>query len=239
MARALFAGETLAPGIEPPQASPGTPNQPSVRPTPNAGDVVTQPAESVKRLTQAVFKWNGGDPAVDAPRGRPFVTLEYRPGTSGPFTAVSTDDSVADTTQRDRNDVWTETWQFTECDAAGQYRFSVRGVAVQDGPQSDYTTSSRTFTLTKAGINVYRKQVADGVARIRAEYTGLPANALTVLNRRVRHGFAVLRVRRPDGSSEEVIALPDAKRLEFVASVPAGATVDVVSVEDACGNSGS
>ena len=233
-------GPSSAP--EPPQASPGTPNNPSGKPTPLAGDVAAQPANSVKRLGQAIFRWNGGDPAIDAPRGRPFVTLEYdNPETSATdFAAVAHDDSVMDATQVDhKTGVWTETWQFTECDALGRYRFRVRGRAVKDGPAADYEAISEPFTLTRADVNVYSRKVEDGVARARAEYTGLPANALAVLNRRVRHGVAIMRITRPGGASEEVPVPIDAKRLEFATSVPAGASVSVLSVEDACGNTGS
>jgi neutral ceramidase len=237
MARSLFAGQALDPGLEPPPVSPGTPNQPSVRLTPNAGTIVTQPTTTVRRMSQARFRWYGGDPAVDAPRGRAFVTLEFE--TPSGFRPVSTDDSVVDTTQRTSDTVWNERWQFTECDAPGRYRFVVRGVAAKTGPQAPYTTTSRPFEVTRAGISVYSKKVENGVARVRAEYTSLPTDALTVLNRRVRHGFAVLRVTRPGGASEEVIAPIDSKGLEFATRVPAGASVDVVSIEDACGNTGS
>jgi neutral ceramidase len=225
---------------EPPQVAPGTPNNPTGKPTPLAGDPVAQPADATRRLAKAVFRWNGGDPAIDAPRGRAFVTLEYdEDATGNDFVPVATEDSVVDTTQRDRTGVWTETWQFTECDAIGRYRFRVRGRAVKTGQEADYNVTSEPFTLQRAGIDVYSSKVENGVARVRAEYTGLPDNALTLLNRRVRHGFAVLRVTRPGGASEEVIAPIDSKRLEFTASVPAGASVSVVSVEDACGNTGS
>jgi hypothetical protein len=85
----------------------------------------------------------------------------------------------------------------------------------------------------------YSTKVEGGKARVRAEYTQLPSTALTVLNRRVRHGVAFLRVNGPGNSSREVFAFPDAKRVEFVANVPSGATsVDVLSIDDACGNSG-
>jgi hypothetical protein len=202
--------------------------------TPDAGSPVTQPAASVNRLGQAVFKWNGGDPAIDAPRGKAFVTLEFDGGSG--FKAVSTEDSVLDITQHASDDSWTETWQFTECDALGKYRFHVRGVTA---PDTAYETISNTFELKRAGINVYSKQVSDGVARVRAEYTGLPGNALLALARRVRHGFAIMRITRPGGAVEDVIGLPDANRLEFRASVPSGSTIGAVTVEDACGNTGS
>src|SRR5207253_1505400 len=73
------------------------------------------------------FKWNGGDPSVDAPRGKAFVTLE-RQGAHG-FEPVATEDSVVDVTEHARDQTWTETWQFTECDPLGTYRFTVHGMA--------------------------------------------------------------------------------------------------------------
>lgn len=240
LSKSLYAGAPVPPGAaEPTFPSPGTPNQPSVRATPNAGSAVTPVAASVKRLGQAVFKWNGGDPAIDAPRGKPFVTLEYQPPGGGPFRAVSTEDSVLDTTQHAADDSWTETWQFTECDAIGKYRFVARGQAVKSGSAEPYTVTSNTFELKPASIKSYSTVVSGGVARVRAEYSGLPAIPLVVLNRRVRHGVAVLSVTKPGGAVEEVLALPDSRGFEFRAGVPEGSTVKVVSIEDACGNTGS
>jgi hypothetical protein len=239
LAKALYGGGAMpAGGAEPAVPSPGTPNQPSVRVTPNAKSIVTDVPASVNRLGQAVFKWNGGDPAVDAPRGKPFVTLEYQPPEGGAFRAVSTEDSVLDTTQHAADDSWTETWQFTECDAVGKYRFHVRGKAVTSGPASDYETISKAFELKPAAIKSFSTTVAGGVAHVKAEYEGLPANALAALSKRVRHGVAVLRVTKPGGAVEDVLALPDSQGLEYRASVPNGSTVSVVSIEDACGNTG-
>jgi neutral ceramidase len=235
LAKSLFGGQALPSAAEPTAPSPPTPNQPSVRPTPNAGDAITHPSDNVNRLQQAVFKFAGGDPAIDAPRTKAFVTLEYRPGTSGSFRAVATEDSVMDTTQHASDDSWTETWQFTECDALGQYRFVARGQAMPDGA---YTATSEPFNLRAATIKSYSTTVSGGVARVRAEYQGLPNPALATLARRVRHGIAILRVTRPGGASEEIIAPIDPRGLEFRASVPDGASVSVVSIEDACGNTG-
>jgi neutral ceramidase len=239
LAKALYAGQPLpAGGSEPPVVSPGTPNQPSVRATPNAKSIVTN-TSAVNRLGQSVFKWNGGDPAVDAPRNGAFVTLEYdAPGGPTQFRAVSTEDSVMDTTRHAADDSWTETWQFTECDALGTYRFHVRGKAVQSGPASDYEVISNPFELRRASIKSYSTTVSNGAVHVRAEYEGLPSAALAVLNRRVRHGFAIVRVTRPGGAQEDVIAPIDSAGLEFRASVPNGSTASVLSIEDACGNTG-
>ena len=240
LARSLYGGQPLpAGGAEPTVVSPGTPNQPSVRPTPNAGGVVTDTNAPVNRLGLAQFKWNGGDPAIDAPRGKAFVTLEYdAPGGTTQFRSVSTEDSVMDTTRHAADDSWTETWQFTECDALGTYRFHVRGRANKGPGAADYETISKPFELRRASIKSYSTTVADGVVRVRAEYEGLPDSALAVLNRRVRHGVAVVHVTRPGGASEEIIAPIDSKGLEFRVSAPGATSASVVSIEDACGNTG-
>jgi neutral ceramidase len=241
LARSVYGGAALPPrGAEPAAPSPGTPNQPSVRATPNAGDTVTEPAQAVKRFGLASWRFAGGDPAIDAPRGRSFVSLEFdRDGDSAGFVRVADEDSVMDTTQHHSDDSWTETWQFTECDATdGRYRFRARGRANTGGGEEDYEAVSRPFRLQPASIKSYSTTVGGGVARVRAEYEGLPASALATLARRVRHGFAVLRVTRPGGAVEDVIALPDSRGLEFRAGVPDGSSVSVVSIEDACGNTG-
>jgi neutral ceramidase len=239
LARSLYGGAALPTGgSEPTTVSPGTPNQPSVRPTPNAGTIITDTV-AINRLGQAVFKWNGGDPAIDAPRNRAFVTLEYdNPADSAGFGTVSTEDSVMDATQHASDDSWTETWQFTECDALGTYRFKVKGRANKGSGAADYDVTSRPFELRKAPIKSYSTTVSDGAVHVRAEYEGLPAGALAVLNRRVRHGFAVVRVTKPGGAVEDVVAPIDAKGLEFTTKVPSGSTASVVSITDDCLNTG-
>lgn len=240
LARSLYGGAPLPAGApEPPTASPGTAQPPAVHATPDASSIVTNAPASVDRLGLATFKWNGGDPAVDAPRTKAFVSLEYKLP-DGKFTTVSTDDSVLDTTMHGRDDTWTETWQFTECDALGTYRFHVRGRAVKDGPTAtSYDTFSREFQPRPATIKSYSTTVSDGAVHVRAEYQGLPANSLAALSRRVRHGVAVVRVTKPGGAVEEVFASPDSRGLEFRASVPNGSTAKVVSIVDGCLNTGS
>jgi hypothetical protein len=239
LARSLYGGAALpGGGTEPPIVSPGTPNQPSVRPTPDAGDIITDTV-AINRLGQAVFKWKGGDPAIDAPRNRPFVTLEYDdPKTPGGFGPVSTEDSVMDTTRHASDDSWTETWQFTECDALGTYRFKVKGRANEGSGVADYDVVSKPFELRKAPIKSYSTTVSGGTVRVRAEYQGLPASALAVLGRRVRHGIAIVRVTKPGGAVEEMPAPIDARGLEFTTKVPDGSTASVVSIVDDCDNTG-
>jgi neutral ceramidase len=237
LAKSLFGGAappSSAP--EPPEVSPGTAQPPSVRSTPDAGTVVENVATEVPRLGQARFKWNGGDPAIDAPRGKTFVTLE-RKGPNG-FAPVATEDSVLDVTEHGRGDTWTETWQFTECDALGTYRFVVRGVANRGGGAAPYRVESKPFELRKsAALSVFSKTIGGGAAHVRAEYGGYPDRPLSALPHRVRSGFAVVRLKLPGGVTER-IALPDADRLEFTTPVPPGATIQSVAVEDGCGNTG-
>ncbi|MDQ3935040.1 MAG: hypothetical protein M3340_10485, partial [Actinomycetota bacterium] len=180
-------------------------------------------------------RWNGGDPAIDAPRGRAFVTLEHDDGSG--FKAVGTEDSVMDATQHSGDDSWTETWQFTECDPFGRYRFRVRGRANTGGGEDDYTLTSEPFELKPGTIKSYLATESGGVARVRAEYD-LPSTPLAALARRVRHGFAVIEFDPPAGPIQETLALPDSRGLEFRANVPAGSSIKVLSVEDACGNTG-
>jgi neutral ceramidase len=237
LAKSLFAGGPApASAPEPPEVSPGTGQPPSVRSTPDAGTVADQVPDHVERLGRVVFRWNGGDPAIDAPRGKAFVTLERRSGDR--YVPVGTEDSVLDTTRRNPDDTWTETWQFTECDALGTYRFVVRGLANTGGGTNSYRVESKPFDLRKhTGMSVFSKTIAGGVAHVRAEYTGLPSEPLAALPLRVRSGFAVLRLKLPGGATLERIALPDRDRLEFTTPVPSGATIQSVSIEDDCGNS--
>jgi hypothetical protein len=72
---------------------------------------------------------------------------------------------------------------------------------------------------------------------VKAEYTGFPEDPLMALPRRVRTGYALLRLKRPNGEIVERIAWPLAPdRLEFVGTVPPAAKIQSVSVEDGCGN---
>jgi neutral ceramidase len=242
LAANMYAGgPAVASGPEPPQVSPGTPQSPTVRQTPNAGDVVEQPKD-VQRLQRVVFRWRAGDQTVDPGRGRAFVTLQRRVGSS--FVDVATEDSLYDTTEvhgdTQGNEVWTHTFEFHECVPLGTYRFVVRGRADKGGGVQPYTVRSKTFEVRRStGIKTYSKKVDGTTARVRAEYSGFAAQPLTGLPLRVRSGFAIVRVHAPGGAVNDVIAPIDPKGLEFDARVPAGSTIDVVSIEDACGNTGS
>ncbi len=235
----LLGGMPADEGIEPPQSGAGTPDSPSVRSTPDAGQVIAEPAETVARHGRVTFRWKGGDPAVDAPRGATFVALQHEEA-PGEFRTVATEEGVLDTTAfDDSDDSWTETWQFTTCDRLGRYRFVVTGMASgSEGAAAEpYEVVSRPLTLEAIpSLGIIDSNVAgDGTARVRARYPD-PGPALLALPRRVRDGVAELSVREPDGDVRVVDAAPDEERLGFEAQVEPGSTIDTVRVRDECGN---
>jgi len=210
---------------------------PPVDVTSQAGQPVEQPAATLRRYDRAVFRWHGGDPVVDAPRGADFVSLQRQVG--GEWVTVGTDDGEYDTTERAGDGVWTETWQFADCDPLGTYRFMVRGMADRGGGTQPYELASEPFELgPTAPLAAGTPVVEGGVAHVTATYPNPGADILLALPRRVRTGQAVLRVTEPTGAQSEVVARPDAAGLRFVAPVPDGSTVEVVRVEDGCGNGG-
>jgi hypothetical protein len=167
---------------------------------------------------------------VDAPRGRTFVSLQRSEGAS--WRTVGTDDSFLDTTALGDDGVWTETWQFGACSTLGTYRFLVRGVADKGAGPAPYEAVSQPFTLgPMTPLQVTDLDVSGGVARVTAVYPDPGAGALISLPRRVRGGFATLKA-----GAATVTARPDAGRLRFQAAVPEGAPVEVVRVQDGCGN---
>jgi hypothetical protein len=152
---------------------------------------------------------------------------------------VGTDDGEHDTTERDGDGVWTETWQFDNCDPLGTYRLMVRGMADRGSGTEPYELASEPFELAPtAPLAAGNPLVEGGVASVTATYPDPGVNALLALPRRVRTGQALLRVTEPGGGQSEVVAQPDADRLRFVAPVAAGSTAEVVRVEDGCGNGG-
>ena len=239
----LLGGMPAPGGIEPPRTGEGTPDSPPVRPTPAAGTVVAEPAETVVRGGRATFEWKGGDPTVDAPRGATFVALQYEQA-PGEFRTVATEEGVLDTTALDDSDTpdgsddsWIDTWQFTECDRTGRYRFAVTGMAsrTSGAAATPYEVISRPFELQPIpALQVIDSTVIDATARVRARYPD-PGPALVALPRRVRDGVAELTVRESTGD-RQVTATPDAQRLAFDAAVEPGSTIEAVRIRDACGN---
>ena len=237
LTQALTAGAPAPAGAPEPQTvgvGPGQVVQP--RTTPDAGRVIEQPAPALTRRGQARFRWHGGDTAYDAPRGRAFVTVERR-AADGTWTPIATDDGFQDITERTREDgSWTETFQFTDCDPVGTYRFHVRGRADKGSGPEAYEAVSRTFELRRTTLIPQPPTVAGTVATVRATYPDPGKTTLMATPRLASTGSALLEVTAPDGSTDRVRARADAARFAYVASVPAGASVRVLSVTDGCGN---
>ena len=83
----------------------------------------------MRRFERVSFTWNGGDPSVDAPRGETFVSLQHLDG--GEWETIGTEDGPEDSTVYDNQaGNWTETWQFSNCEPLGTYRFVATGRAV-------------------------------------------------------------------------------------------------------------
>ncbi len=226
---ALLAGQDPPSLPEPPPTGLGG-NLPTADQTPDAGDAVAQPADTA-RFGRATFKWKGGDPAVDAARNATFVALQRFSG--GDWATVGTDDGFLDTTAFDDDTgVWTESWQFGECDPLGQYRFVVTGVADKGAGPEAYTVTSDTFVLgATAPLAVDPVNVTGTTATVVARYPDPGPDALIALPRRVRTGTAAL-----DVNGHTVQAGLDAEKLRFTAQVPPGATVSVTDLDDGCGN---
>jgi hypothetical protein len=200
--------------------------------------VVSQPATFVRRYGQVSFRWRGGNPQVDAPRGQTFVSLQ-RQGSGGDWTTVATDDTFADTVERDDENVWTERYQFNECSPRGTYRFQVTGRANRGSGVAPYQVISRPFRVDETTpLKVEAPVVSGTTATVKARYPDPGKDALLALPARVRAGHAIFEVRPPGRKARRVLAGPDRLGLQFEARVPAGASVRVLEVRDRCGNSG-
>jgi neutral ceramidase len=230
----LDGGPAPAGSGEPPELAFAVPPPPSARSTPDAGSVVSDAPDSVARMGRATFEWKGGDPNVDPGRNRVFVSLQRRLGAD--WVTVATEDGYFDTTELidRRNPTWRETWQFTECDPPGTYRFGVTGRANTGSGVADYAANSQAFELRPlSNLQIIDAVVQGGVARVRARYRDPGTDALLALPRRVRTGTA--RITFTNGRT--VVARPDDAGLAFTAPAR-GAAIESVSVEDACGNTG-
>ena len=95
-----------------------------------------------------------------------------------------------------------------------------------------YTVTSDEFEVTPiAALATIDSQVTGTTARVRARYPD-PGDALLALPRRVRSGQALIRL----SGGGQVTAQPTGDRLAFEATVPSGAVIESVDVEDGCGN---
>ena len=229
---ALLQGKPAPSGLpEPPNLAFGTTATTPIRATPQAGAAIKQP-EDVARYGRTTFTWKGGDPQVDAPRGKTFVALQ-RLGARRQWRTVATDDTFEDTTQRGAGDVWTETFEMGRCRATGSYRFVVTGRAVRrsGGAAEDYRLESNAFEVAPARIATGEVTVVDGTASVRPLYPDPGPGALTALPRLVRD--ATVKFELSDGSTAEATD-PDG---DGAYSVPVGTrSVTSVSVVDDCGN---
>ena len=211
---------------------------PDPEPTPEAGTAVNQPQKSVVRYERASFSWNGGHPAIDAPAGGRLVTTQ-RQGRKR-WKRVATDDGFHDILERDpETDVWTTTFQTTDCMRAGTYRFLIRGRADTGGGAEPYRIESDPFEITPITNIAPTLAVTGRRARVTATYPEPDKEkTLLALPRRVQSGFAVLGVKKKGRRKEQrVLAGPADDGLGFQARVPRGAAVRVIRVRDACGNS--
>jgi neutral ceramidase len=227
---ALLKGEPAPAGIEPPKLGFGTKATTPARETPKAGTAIEQPADTA-RYGRAVFRFNGGDPQVDARRGKPFVSLQRR-GDDG-WETLAADESFLDTTERSAGDVWTETFQFDGCAPTGTYRFKVTGRAVRAAGERArrYRLTSAPFSVSRLEIAAGTASVADGVAKVRPLYPDPGSGALLALPRLVRD--AAVRLSLSDGRTVTATD-PDDDGLYTAAVGSAG--VRAVGVRDACGN---
>ena len=236
VAQALVAGTDYAGDPEPAYRVDNSGQFPEPEPTPNAGTAVTQPEKSLVRYGRATFSWNGGHPAVDAPPDRRLVTTQRQGRTR--WKRVTTDDGFYDILERDpETDVWTTTFQTTECMRAGVYRFVVTGRADKGSGPEDYRIESDPFELTPIRSIAPTLTVTGRRALVTALYPEPDKEkTLLALPRRVRSGIAILGVKKGDGKEQRVRAKLTADKLAFAARVPRGAAVRVIRVTDACGN---
>lgn len=235
LATALLRGDPAPRGAaEPLNLTAWTSTSTPARVTPKAGTPVQQPT-GVTRYGRAVFRFNGGDPTVDAARGKPFVSLQIADGSA--WRTVATDETFSDTTERGSGDVWTETFQFDRCSPTGTYRFRVTGQAAKTlgspliGAPVPYTLDSQPFTVAPVTIAAGTASVAGGVASVRPLYPDPGAGALLALPRLVMGATVSLAL--SDGTTVAATD-PDGDGL-YTASV-GSRSVRSVAVRDDCGN---
>jgi neutral ceramidase len=236
VAKALLEGAEYAGDPEPAYRVSGQGSFPEPEPTPDAGTAAAQPENGLVRYERASFSWNGGHPAIDAPPGRNLVTTQ-RLGRKR-WKRVATDDGFYDILEREpETDVWTTTFQTTECMPVGTYRFVVRGRADKGSGPEDYRLESDPFELAPI-TNIAPTLTVNGLtARVTALYPDPGTeDTLLALPRRVRSGVAVLGVKKGSRKERRVRARLTKDRLAFQARVPRGAKVRVIHVKDGCGN---
>lgn len=231
LSQAVLAGEDAPAGIAPPGVGIGTTAAVPPRRTPGAGTALEEPADSVQRLGRATFRWQGGDPSVDAPRGATFTEVQRRAGSR--WESYVTDASFRNTTERSAGDKYAETMQFAECDPLATYRVLVRGRADKGNGVVPYTVASEPFTLAPVTLTPRTPVVEGGRASVKATYPSPGGEALIATPRLVRSGVAVFRV----GKKKLRTAPFDAATATASIPVEDGQSVELVRVVDGCGNS--
>ena len=237
VSEALLGGSDYQGDPEPAYRVAGGGEPTNADPTPDAGTPVAQPERAVTRYGRATFSWNGGHPAIDAPRARRLVTTQWLGRKR--WRRVASDDGFYDILEREpESDVWTTTFQTTECMRTGTYRFLVRGRADTGNGPEDYTIESEHFELAPITGLAPTLTVRGRRARVTATYPDPgEEDTLLALPRRVRSGKAILGVRKRGQRKERrVRARLTRDRLAFTARVPRRATVRVIRVKDGCGN---
>ena len=237
VSEALLGGTEYEGDPEPAYRVAGGGEPTETNPTPDAGTPVAQPEGRVTRYGRATFSWNGGHPAIDAPRAHRLVTTQ-RMNRRGRWRRVASDDGFHDILEREpETDVWTTTFQTTECMRTGTYRFLVRGRADTGTGPEDYAIESEHFELRRIRNLAPTLTVTGRRARVTATYPDPgEEDALLALPRRVRTGKAILGVRKGRRAERRVRAKLTKDRLAFTARVPRGATVRLIRVKDGCGN---
>jgi neutral ceramidase len=238
VSKALLEGVPYEGDSEPPYLLSGEGEYPEPEPTPDAGTPVKQPEKSVVRYGRASFSWNGGHPDIDAPPNKRLVTTQ-RLGRAGKrWRRFAIEDGFYDILERDpETDVWTTTFQTTDCMPLGTYRFLIRGLADNGGGPEPYRIESDTFELTPITNITPTLTVSGRKARVTAVYPEPDKEqTLLALPRRVRSGKAVLGVKKGAREERRVRATLTKDRLAFQAPVPRGGQVRVIRVKDGCGN---
>lgn len=236
VSKAMLGGAPYEGDREPLYSATGGGDATQPDPTPNAGTPAKQPAKSVVRYARMQFSWNGGHPSIDAPRaGRLVTTQRFGPKR---WNRVTSDDGFYDILEREpESDVWTTTFQTTDCMPLGRYRFLVRGRADKGSGAEDYRIESEPFRVTPIRNIAPVLTVKARRVRVTATYPDPGRkDVLLALPRRVRTGHAVLGV-KPKGRREKRMRAKLTKdRLAFTARIPRGAKARVIRVKDSCGN---
>ncbi len=236
VSNALLQGTPYELDPEPLYTVAGGDESPEPEPTPDAGTPVEQPEKTVVRYGRATFSWNGGHPAIDVPWGKRLVTTQRRGRKR--WNRKTSDDGFHDILVRDpETDVWTTTFQTTNCMRAGTYRFLIRGRADKGNGPEPYRIESEPFVLTPITNLAPTLTVTGRTARVTALYPDPgEEDTLLALPRRVQNGVAILGVKKGKRPERRVRAPLTDDKLAFEARVPRSAAVRVIRVKDACGN---